>query len=291
MNMNDIPEIFLWFIIYASLGWAWESFITSVPQRRFVNRGFLNGPYCPIYGVGALLFVFGTNVIENPALRFLAGAILACLLEYIASWILEKIFHARWWDYTPRRFNINGRICLEGFLVFGLAAVILPYLHHYVADFTAQFSPSVLNSAFSIILIIFLADVIVTNRALTKFNRILREYQKVIDKRRLDFLEFIRNGKRKFEMRIGKNERIRNVLSFQQRRILSAFPHFDSTLYEDALARIRKLNSDSRRNVIIEHDVKKAKAKAEKKENKASRAARKKTRKKANARARSKRRR
>ena len=287
MNINSIPEYFLWFIIYAFLGWAWETTITSIPQRRFVNRGFLNGPYCPIYGVGALLFIFGTNYIENPALRFLAGAVIACLLEYITSWVLEKIFHARWWDYTPRRFNINGRICLEGFLVFGLVAVAIPYVHTHISAFTAQFPPAVINSAFSIVLIIFIADLIITNRALTKFNRILREYQRIIDKHRLDFLEFIRRGRRVFEMRIGSTRRIRNVLSFQQRRILAAFPHFDSTRYMEALARIRKLNSDSRHNVIIEHDVCRATKKAAKKE---SRASRKKARKKASARARTHRR-
>ena len=286
MNINNIPEVFIWFIIYAFLGWLWESIITSIPQRRFVNRGFLNGPYCPIYGAGALLFIFGTNTIENPILRFLAGGVLACTLEYITSWLLEKIFHARWWDYAPRYFNLNGRICLEGFLLFGLGAVVTPFVHRYMTDFTAQFTPAVLNSIFSIILIIFLADIIVTNRALAKFNRILREYQRAIDKSRLGLLEFIRRGKRAFEMRIGKHQRIRNVLGYQQRRILAAFPHFDSTLYEDALARLRKLNADSRQNVIIERGEKKA----EKKAIKTSKAARKKARKKANATARSKRR-
>lgn len=299
MNINNIPEYFLWFMIYAILGWAWESLITSVPQRRFVNRGFLNGPYCPIYGVGALLFIFGTNYIADPILRFLAGAIVACALEYVTSWILEKIFHARWWDYAPRRFNLNGRICLEGFLVFGIAAVVIPYVHKYIADFTAQFSPTVINSAFSISLIILLTDIIITNRALSKFNRILREYQRAIDRRRLDFLEFIRRGRHVFEMRIDSTRRIRNVLSFQQRRILAAFPHFDSTRYEEALARIRKLNSESRRNVIIERQVKKATKNAERKDSqsssrsvarKSSHAARKKARKKATARARTKRR-
>ncbi len=287
MNISNIPEYFLWFMIYAILGWAWESFITSVPQRRFVNRGFLNGPYCPIYGVGALLFIFGTNYIENPILRFLAGAIIACALEYVTSWALEKIFKARWWDYTPRRFNLNGRICLEGFLVFGIAAVVIPYIHQYIADFTAQFTPAFINSAFSICLIILVTDIVITNRALTRFNRILREYQRAIDRRRLDFLEFIRRGRRVFEMRIGSTHRIRNVLSYQQRRILAAFPHFDSTRYEEALARIRKLNTESRRNVIIERQVKKATKKAERK---SSHAARKKARKKATARARSNRR-
>lgn len=273
MNVNNIPEYFLWFIVYACMGWAWETIITSIPQRHFVNRGFLNGPYCPIYGVGALLFVFGTNYINNPLLRFFTGAVIACVLEYATSWALEMIFHARWWDYAPRRFNLNGRICLEGFLLFGLVAVVIPYVHAHIATFTAQFSPTVINSVFSIILIIFIADIIATNRALSKFNRILREYQHIIDKHRLDFLEFIRRGRRVFEMRIGQGRRIRNVLSYQQRRILAAFPHFDSIRYEEALARIRKLNTDSRHNIISEHEAKQK-----------SRASRKKARKKAAAR-------
>lgn len=287
MNFNNIPEYFTWFIIYSFLGWAWESFITSVPQRRFVNRGFLNGPYCPIYGAGALLFIFLTNNIENIFLRFLLGAIIACALEYFTSLLLEFIFHARWWDYTPRRFNLNGRICLSSFLVFGTGAVAAPYFQQYVANITAQLPPSILNSIFSIFLIILIADIVITNRALSKFNRILREYQRAIDKRRLDFLEFIRRGRRVFEIRIGKNNRIRNVLSFQQRRILEAFPHFDSTLYEEALNRLRKLNSDARQNVIIETNTKKHTEKPEKQK---SRAARKKARQKASERTKTKRR-
>lgn len=283
MNINNIPEYFIWFIIYSFLGWAWETLITSIPQRRFVNRGFLNGPYCPIYGAGALLFIFFTNNIDNIAVRFILGAVIACTLEYLTSWVLELIFHARWWDYAPRRFNLNGRICLEGFFVFGLGAVVAPYFHQNIANITAQLSPAILNSIFSIILIAFTVDVVITNRALSKFNRILREYQKAIDKRRLDFLEFIRRGRRVFEMRIGKNNRIRDVLSFQQRRILDAFPHFDSTLYEEALSRLRKLNSDSRRNVIIER-------KSQIPEKQKSRSARKKARQKATERARAKRR-
>ena len=279
MSINNIPEYFIWFIAYSFLGWAWETIITSIPQRRFVNRGFLNGPYCPIYGAGALLFIFVTNNIENIPARFILGATIACVLEYVTSWVLELIFHARWWDYVPRRFNLNGRICLEGFLIFGLAAVVMPYAHQYIANMTAQLSAPILNSIFSIILIGFIADIIITNRALSKFNRILREYQKIIDKRRLDILEFIRRGRSVFEMRIGKNSQIRNVLSFQQRRILDAFPHFDSTLYEEALNRLRKLNSDTR-NFLRNQSVEKQK----------SRAARKKARKKATTRTRSKRR-
>ena len=279
MNINNAPEIFLWFLIYSFAGWAWETIITSIPQRRFVNRGFLNGPYCPIYGVGALLLIFITNPIEDPFLRFLVGGTMACALEYTTSLVLEKIFHARWWDYTIRYFNLNGRICLEGFILFGLFGVTMPYVHKYTSGLTGQLPAPVLNSVFSITLILFLADIIITNHALNKFNKILREYQKIFDKHRLGILEFIRRGKRVFEMRIGKTERIRNVLSFQQRRILDAFPRFRSTLYKDAFERIKSLSSenDDSDNPTTQKPPK-------------SRSARKKARKKANAAARSKRR-
>jgi len=251
MNIANISEYFLWFIVYSFLGWSWECIITSIPLRRFINRGFLNGPYCPIYGAGCLLIILFAGSIDNPFLRFFLGATIACALEYATSWILEVLFQARWWDYTPRLIHLNGRICLEGFLVFGLAAILLPKLHEHVAAFTGHFSSTVIIVTAAIIAVAFISDIIATNRALTKFNRILREYQKVIDRRRLDFLKFIRRGRRVFEMRINKTQRIRNVLSFQQRRILAAFPRLDSTRYRDALAHIRKLNSDSRKNIVI----------------------------------------
>ena len=81
MNLNDLPLIFLWFFFYSVLGWIWECVYIYIREDKFVNRGFLNGPYCPIYGVGALIFIFTTNTLHDPMMRFLIGATLACSLE------------------------------------------------------------------------------------------------------------------------------------------------------------------------------------------------------------------
>lgn len=244
----NVFELFLWFIIYAFAGWIYESALYTFTQRKFVNRGFLNGPYCPIYGAGAVLFILSTNGIENIFLRFLAGGLIACVLEYITSFVLEKLFHARWWDYTPRRFNIRGRVCLLGFVVFGAFAVLMPWVHVFVARLTSQLSQTAIIITAIVIAIFFVFDIYITNAGLIQFNKVLSEYQKAIDRHYLHALEFIRRGRRTFELRIeGTRKRFKNVLALQQRRTLESFPHFVSTRYNEALERLRKLNSDARK--------------------------------------------
>ena len=124
----NIEIYFMLFIIYAFLGWVMECTLGIIEKRKFVNRGFLIGPYCPIYGVGVvgvtlLLSRFSNNVV----LLFILSTILCGVLEYFTSYIMEKIFHARWWDYTTTKFNINGRICLETLLPFGIISFMSSY--------------------------------------------------------------------------------------------------------------------------------------------------------------------
>ena len=99
-----------WFIIYSVIGWAYESLLCSVIERRLINRGFLNGPYCPIYGFGALLDIICLNSFSDPLEIFFLGALLNCTLEYWTSFFMEKMFNGRWWDYSDKKFNINGRV-------------------------------------------------------------------------------------------------------------------------------------------------------------------------------------
>lgn len=242
-------DILLWFYIYSFVGWFYESMLYTINQKKFVNRGFLNGPYCPIYGSGAILFILATNGIDNIFLRFIAGGAIACVLEYITSYVLEKLFHARWWDYTPRKFNIRGRICLAGFLVFGTFAVLMPWVHHFISGVTFAI-PEVWRIIITIAITIgFVIDLYITNTGLVRFNKVLKEYQKAIDRRYLHALEFIRRSRRTFEMRIeGRRKHFENVLSFQQRRTIESFPHFISTRYEDALERLRELNANTRKD-------------------------------------------
>ena len=126
-SFEDGCALFLLFIAYSTLGWCGEMIYCSVPKGRLCEkRGFLNGFLCPIYGHGALLVLYALHGgFRNPFLTFLFGALLTSALEYFTSWVMEKLFHMRWWDYSHYKFQINGRVCLLNSTCFGLACVLL----------------------------------------------------------------------------------------------------------------------------------------------------------------------
>lgn len=119
-------RFFLWFILYSFLGWLTETLLYMLRDGKVVKRGFLFGPLCPIYGFACCLCVLALyGRIQNVFLLFLAGTAITSTLEYVTHFVMEKVFHAMWWDYSNRRFNIKGRIYLKGCLLFGLAVVLL----------------------------------------------------------------------------------------------------------------------------------------------------------------------
>ncbi|NLU24519.1 MAG: hypothetical protein GXW99_07400 [Clostridiales bacterium] len=130
MNFS-LYEIVWMFFLYAFLGWCTEVAYAAVRRGKFVNRGFLNGPVCPIYGFG-LVIVIGllAPLSDRLLLLFLGSVILTSALEFITGWALEKLFHAKWWDYSQNKFNIKGYVCLEFSLVWGLAATFIVRIIH-----------------------------------------------------------------------------------------------------------------------------------------------------------------
>ena len=126
--MEQVVMIFLVFIFYSFLGWCMESFGSIIYKGHFINRGFLIGPLCPVYGFGILLIYYLLKgYLGEPIILFFMSIIICSALEYFTSWIMEKLFHARWWDYSNRRFNINGRICLDNSALFGVLSFIIMY--------------------------------------------------------------------------------------------------------------------------------------------------------------------
>ena len=234
-----LTEIFLCFLIYSFIGWLWEDGMSLVKEHRFVNRGFLNGPYCPIYGVGGLVFLYAGQFIEEPITLFFIGGAIACVLEYITSYTMEKMFKARWWDYSDWPLNLNGRICLYGFLAFGGASVGIRYLHPHVLSFVQSIPHN--NTIALALAVLFALDVFSTNQSFARFNKILREYQATLKKGRvLQFFE--RNGRRFIET---LNNGRRRVFTWQQRRILRAFPNFQ-THYDKAYNELQKFYRESK---------------------------------------------
>ncbi|MGB4439755.1 MAG: putative ABC transporter permease [Sedimentibacter sp.] len=125
----SFSELFLYFYCYSFLGWLYESTLCSlIGERRFINRGFLLGPYCPIYGMGVVLCWLVLKNSTNVFRVFGAAAVLCCSLEYITSFCMEKFFNARWWDYSNMPFQLQGRICLYGGVIFGAANVAVRFI-------------------------------------------------------------------------------------------------------------------------------------------------------------------
>lgn len=124
-----ISDHILTFFIFSAIGWAFETLYCSIGNHRFINRGFLTGPLCPIYGTGGLVFsLLISRFWQRWYLVLILGVILLDTVEYCTSFIMEKLFHARWWDYSNEIFNLNGRICLKHTLYWGVASLCYTYI-------------------------------------------------------------------------------------------------------------------------------------------------------------------
>ena len=200
-----------------------------------MNRGFLNGPYCPIYGCGAILNILFLGAIENTVLLFLAAALLTGALEYLTSWGMEKLFHARWWDYSDKKFNIHGRVYLTGAAVFGSFSVLLmKIVHPFVTGITTALPPYVLSAAAMMLLAILLADTIFTVTKFSEFNSLLRNVSVAADD--------ARESVKMLRVLAGASFRSRfRKFNSQIYRMLSSFPKLTSTKYSESLRFLREL--------------------------------------------------
>ncbi len=178
--MNVLPiylmpfsTVFLIFIIFSFVGWVSEVLYVGIFfEHKFVNRGFLHGPICPIYGFGGLSILFLPQSLYSTWVPlFFASMIFGSAVEYLSSWILEKLFHTRWWDYSHYKLNIKGRICLLNSLLFGvLGVVIIHFVQPFVMKFLSLFSDVVLNVSADIIAVGLTVDLLITIRRLVDFS-------------------------------------------------------------------------------------------------------------------------
>lgn len=177
----DIYFAVLYFFVYSFLGWCTEVAFAACKEHRFVNRGFLNGPFCPIYGFGvSLVIVFLTSYRSNLVFLYIASVILVTLLEGLTGWAMDKIFHNKWWDYSDMPLNIGGYVCLIFSLIWGAACVAIMNLIHPLIHKGLTFLPHTLGIVLIILLgILLIADTCVTASAIFKFNRQLEHMEKI----------------------------------------------------------------------------------------------------------------
>ena len=187
--LDKIVYYVLMFFIYSALGWAVEStyrtlgeyFSSGRKEFKIINTGFLNGPICPIYGTGALVFDILVLPFSEPHekrwwLVILIGAVFADIVEYITSFLMEKLFHARWWDYTDEFLNIKGRICFKHTCYWGLFSFLFCYLISPVYTYMISFVPTELyKPILAVILVIFVFDLALTVRAAADVSKLMRK--------------------------------------------------------------------------------------------------------------------
>ena len=161
-KMYQISHIFMKFILFSLFGYIAEMVMCIIVDREITNRGFFCGPIIPIYGFGSMFLIFFLERFwDEPLVVFIFGILITTILEYMTSYLLEKIFHNRWWDYSQNKFNINGRICLLNSFLFGLGALVVIYLANPTFnDFLNQMNQTSLIVSSIIIAIIFVFDVI-----------------------------------------------------------------------------------------------------------------------------------
>lgn len=221
----------LWlFFIYSVAGWVTEVFLKFLEYKRFINRGFLIGPYCPIYGAGAVLITVGGKLLSPVdrtwAMSFLIAFVLCGLLEYMTSYILEKYFHARWWDYTERPMNLHGRVWIGNLILFGIGGVfILNVFNPRLLALAHRLDPRLFAAILIAVSILFVADAVMS-------YFIMNLLKQGVEKSRADKSEEIAA-----EVRYLLENR-----SVFHKRILDAYPEltFRTEKVKARLERIRK---------------------------------------------------
>ena len=191
----DIYYLILYFFTYGFLGWCAEVAYAAVKEKRFVNRGFLNGPICPVYGVGVSAVLLLLEPFENNlVILYVASVIIVTLIEGLTGFALDKIFHHKWWDYSGQPFNIGGYVCPIFSLVWGVACIFIVKVFQPLVYRVAEALPHALGVALIVVLsIVTFADLYVTASGILKFNN------------RLEMMERIASELRDISDKMGSN--------------------------------------------------------------------------------------
>lgn len=173
--------LILYFFVYGFLGWCTEVAFAACKERKFVNRGFLNGPICPIYGIGVGIVVqFLTPYQDNLLALYVMSVVLVTALEWVTGFILEKVFHNKWWDYSKMPLNLNGYVCLLFSLIWGVACVVIVEFIHPLIHKVLSWIPTPIGIGLIVILgIAVLIDLYVTSSTILKMNRHLEKMKEI----------------------------------------------------------------------------------------------------------------
>lgn len=265
---TTIYEYACFFLIYAFLGWCTEVVYAAVTSGEFVNRGFLNGPVCPIYGFGVVGVVFILSPVSHLLfVLYVASVLLTSLLEYITGYVLEKLFQSKWWDYTDKPFNIKGYVCLSFSLLWGFGAVFIVRLLHPTISWIIGTLPQFIGLPIMAIgYIIISIDLIVTVKSVNGLNTKLSQLEKVterindlsveigenLSKNTLALMEKNEEMREKFEEKreefenlVNKQRELLSGLKPSQKRLVRAFPKLKNPKFSASIQKLKTAIKDS----------------------------------------------
>lgn len=261
--MGTIYSYVLYFFIYSFLGWICETIYCFIIDKQYVNRGFLKGPFCPIYGVGALAVIIILEPISNNiTMLYLSAMICASIVEYITGFLLEKIFNLKWWDYSNYKFNIKGRVCLLNSILFGILSMLLIKLvHPLLLEHIVKMPLNTIVLICSVLAVDFLLDAVVTTYKVLQLSGKLEEmyilleeikeksesYKGILQQNisKLDGLidqdnEGIIFAKEQINKLKCNLEKIILKNKSNSKRIIKAFPNIKSLKYQYSLDRLKE---------------------------------------------------
>lgn len=210
--MKSFINLFFLFYIYSIIGWIIETIYVSIKQHKLANRGFLVGPYCPIYGLSSILMlVFLSKYKDDLLILFIIGMVIPSILEYITSYVLEKLFKVRWWDYSDKMFNIDGRVCLQNSFIFGILCILLIlYINPFITYLIGLIPDNLEDIVMIIFMILFIVDAVFSLVTIFKVKTTIKKI----------------NGKKDYTEEVS--DKVRKSLSDQSkliRRLFNAFPN------------------------------------------------------------------
>ncbi|RPF49083.1 putative membrane protein [Hydrogenoanaerobacterium saccharovorans] len=277
-------KLILYFSFYSFLGWVCECIYCSVIQKKLVNRGFLTGPVCPVYGFGALLVIFLLRPFtQNAFLVFFCGMLVTSVLEYFTALLLERLFHMKWWDYSQFRFHIHGRVCLLNSVLFGLlSAVVVLVIHPSAAYVAERLSVTAIYVLGGILVVLFMADTLLSVRTTLeisgKLEQLYAAAEELRERSESYKQQFQQNIESKFENKLQKLRSAADLEEYRtefeekraaaaehieklkariamlirsnklHRRLINAFPHLKSLRYQNTFEKFREAIKEKRWN-------------------------------------------
>lgn len=231
-----------YFVLYAFLGWCLEVAFQAVHVGKFINRGFLNGPVCPVYGFGMVIVIACLTPLDHNLFPLFAGSVLlTSALEYCTGFILEKVFHSRWWDYSDQPFNLKGYVCLKFSLAWGVACVfVMRIIHPMIARLVGWIPQTVSVILLCVLLALLLFDTAATVVSIRRLDQKLRLLHEIGKKLRQGSDSIGENiSEDVLKLRQAK-EKLTAQSKRTERRVLKAFPGLRSQRYAEELESLRE---------------------------------------------------